>query len=402
MMYSEKAQIADGRILRNRMGEFHESIRDELIEALGEVIKCDPLSLVKIIRKCDAEFAAWMGFPFAVGVNSGTSALVIALHGLGVQPGDEVITVANSDMADTNAIVAVGAVPVLCDVKPDDYTMDPEKLEPLITNKTKVILPVDLYGNPADIQRIREIADQYGIKVLQDAALGIFSRYQGKPAGYFADAVAFSTSTTKLVHGLGYGGYVCSRDPALEKKCRLFTEYGVDEDLGKDDPYSGVKYHAENGLNVKMNAADAVAVRCKLKYFEQFRNLRKQVLNWYEDYLGNIPNIVLPKFCERADPCVREYVIRVVSGDNNDGKVRNELCSALASKGVQSTLAFTPCVHKRLIGRSHIWAGAENVPVSEMLDGQLLSLPCDITTTEDNVRFIADIIRKFMAAGHSL
>ncbi len=398
--HSETNEKPAWRAARNRISEFHGEIRDKLIDALEDVFVSDPLELVNIVYDCEKKFAAWAGFPFAVGVNSGTSALIVALHALGVQPDDEVITVANSDMADTNALAAVGAVPVFCDVKESDYTMDPAKVEPLITNKTRVIIPVDLYGNPADIVELRKITDKYGIRILEDAALGVFSEDYGQKAGYFADAVVFSTSTTKLINSLGYGGFVCGRDENLEKACRLLTEYGIDRSLGADDPFCGIKYHSENGLNVKMNAADAAVVRWKLGLYDGFKNRRKQVMKWYEQYLQGIPNIVLPEFRSSSVPCLREYVVRVVSPENRDPELRNPLCADLLKNRIQCTVAFTPCFHKRVIAQGKVYRGTENIPVSEMLDGQILSLPCDVSVTEDDVIFIADVIRRFMSDVH--
>ncbi len=388
------------RVPRNRISEFHRKIQPELIEALQEVFVTDPLSLVNIIHDCEDQFAQWIGLPYAVGVNSGTMALVIGLLGLGVCPGDEVITVANSDMADTNSIAAVGATAVLCDVRETDYTLDPEKLETLINDRTKVILPVDLYGNPANIVEIRKIADRHGLFILQDAALGAFSEDHGKKAGYYADAVAFSASATKFFHGLGYGGFVCTKNAQTARRCHLFTEYGVDYAMENGDPYAGVKYHCENGLNVKMNAADAAAIRCKFHYFDGFKQARRQVLTWYEEYLGTIPGIALPGFRQESHPCVRELAIRVVS-DQSGPALRNKLLSVLWEKGIQGSIGFTPCVHKRLIGKKHIWPGSERLPVSEMLDDRILTLPCDVTTTEEDVKFITSVIDRFMRSAQN-
>lgn len=386
------------RVPRNRIAEFHQSIRESLHDAMDEVFATPPLELVNIIYDCEKQFAAWAGFPFAVGVNSGTSALIVALRALGVMPGDEVITPANSDMADTNAVESIGAVPVFCDVKTSDFTLDPSKVESLITEKTRAVISVDLYGCPSDIPELRKITDKYGIKILEDASLGTFSEDYGQRTGYYADVVAFSTSATKLVHGLGYGGFVSSMDKDLENRCHMITEYGVDYALEKKERFCGIKYHTEIGLNVKMSPADAAAIRCKMKYFDDFRKRRKQVMKWYEQYLKDIPHIFQPEFRSSSDPCLREYVIRVVSSNGNDRELRNKLLAELSNNSVQCTTGFTPCYPKRIIGQTHIYPGADKIPVTEMLDGQTLTLPCDITTTEDDVLFIAEVIRKFMAA----
>ena len=386
---------AKWRVPRNRISEFHREIQSELIEALREVFVTDPLALVNIIHDCEDKFAAWADVPYAVGVNSGTSALIVGLLGLGVGPGDEVITVANSDMSDTNAVAAVGAEAVLCDIKETDYTIDPEKIEMLISDRTKVIMPVDLFGNPSDMAEIRKVADRYGLKILQDAALGAFSEDHGKKPGFYADAVAFSSSATKLFHGLGYGGFICLKDARTAGKCHMITEYGVDYTLENGDPFCGMKYHCENGLNVKMNAADAAVIRCKFRYFDGFKQTRRKVLSWYEEYLSTIPGIRLPRFRQESQPCVREYGIWVET-DQPGPALRNGLLSALLENGIQGTVGFTPSVHKRMIGKKHIWPGSEHLPVSEMLDDRMLTLPCDVTTTEEDVKFIASVIDRFM------
>ena len=387
------------RIPRNRIAEFHRKIQPELIEALQEVFVTDPLALVNIVHDCEDRFAEWAEMPFAVGTNSGTTALIVGLLGLGVGPGDEVITVANSDMSDTNAVAATGAAAVLCDVKETDYTIDPEKIETLITDRTKVIMPVDLFGNPSDIVEIRKIADRHGLIILQDAALGTFSEDHGKKPGYFADAVAFSSSATKLIHGLGYGGFICLKDAGTAAKCHRLAEYGVDHAMENKDPFCGMKYQCENALNVKMNAADAAVIRCKFRYFDGFKQARRQVLAWYEDYLSKIPDICLPRFRPESQPCLREYPIRVVS-DQPGPALRNRLLSELWKNSIQGSTGFTPCVHKRLIGEKYSWPGADHLPVSEMLDDRILTLPCDVTTTEEDVEFIASVIDRFMRSAH--
>ncbi len=385
------------RVPRNRISEFHQEIQPELIGALQEVFGTDPLHLVDIVHDCEDRFAEWSGHPYAVGVNSGTTALIVGLMGLGAGPGDEVITVANSDPADTNSIAAVGASAVLCDIKETDYTIDPGKIEALITKRTKVILPVDLYGHPSDMAEIRKIADRHGLYILQDAALGAFSEDHGKKPGYFADAVAFSSSATKHFHGLGYGGFVCMKDRRIAEKCHMVTEYGVDYSQDTGDPYSGFKNHCETGLNVKMNAADAAAIRCKFHYFDGFKQARRQVLAWYEEYLGKIPGICLPQFRKESVPCVREFAIRFTS-DQSGPELRNGLLSSLWENGIQGSVGFTPCVHKRLIGKKHIWPGAENLPVSEKFDDRIVTLPCDVTTTEEDVKFVASVIERYMCS----
>lgn len=385
-------------IKRNRINEFNQSIQDELLEAVKEVIATDPLEMTKFIRRGEAAIAEYLDFPFAVGTNSGTTALRVALLALGLNPGDEVITVANSDMADTNAIVNSGGVPVFCDVKESDYTMNPEKVEALITEKTRVIMPVDIYGNPSDIAALRPIADKHGLLILQDAALGILSEDYGKKAGHLADMVAFSTSGTKLIHGIAYGGYVLSDDRKYERACHLFAEYGVDYTLGEDDPFYGMRGHVENGCNVKMHPVDAAAILVKLKYFDRFREDRRQTLAWYAKHLADIPDVHMPVFRESSAPCVRELAIRVVTPEGGSRK-REEVYLALKADKVQCSLGFTPCYPKRGIAKRCPFRGSDKLPVSERLDDQCLSLPCDISMSEDDVIRVCSVIRKCMAKG---
>ncbi len=383
-------------INRNRIDVFNQSIQDELLDAVKEVIATDPLEMTKFIHRAEDAIAEYLGFPFAVGTNSGTTALRVALLALGVKPGDEVITVANSDMADTNAIVNTGAVPVFCDVKESDYTMDPAKVEALITDKTKVIMAVDLYGNPADIAALRPIADKHGLLILQDAALGILSMDHGQTAGHLADMLAFSTSGTKLIQGIAYGGFVLANDRKYELPCHLFTEYGVDYSLGKDDPFYGLRGQVENGCNVKMHPVDAAAILVKRKYFDQFRADRQQTLAWYTKHLAGIPNVYMPVFRESSAPAPRELALRIVTPEGGSRK-RDEVCLALRADKVQCAVGFTPCYHKRDIAKRYPFRGMDNIPVSEMLDDQNLSLPCDISMSEEDVIRVCEDIRECMA-----
>ena len=214
------------RVPRSRANDTHQSMRDEIIAAIEPILFGDYRLSYDIRAKLEKAFATEVNARYAVAVHSGTIGLFLALRACNIGPGDEVITVANSDISTTGAISQCGATPVLCDVLEDDYTIDPALVEALITRKTRAILPVDLHGHPANIKALRPIADQHRLKIIEDAALATGAHDHGAPVGAFADATMFSFAPFKPLGSAGNGAMVVTDDETVHTQLRLLASYG--------------------------------------------------------------------------------------------------------------------------------------------------------------------------------
>ncbi len=201
-------------------------MRAEIIAALEPILFGDYRQSYAIRAELENAFAAEVGANFAVAVHSGTIGLFLALRACDIGPGDEVITVANSDISTTGAISQCGAAPILCDVLEDDYTIDPALVEALISPKTRAILPVDLHGHPANVKTLRPLADRHGLRIVEDAALATGAQDYGLPLGAFADVAMFSFAPFKPLGSAGNGAMVVTDDDAIHDKLRLLSSYG--------------------------------------------------------------------------------------------------------------------------------------------------------------------------------
>lgn len=382
---------SDWIVPRNRLGKFHTQIRDELLAAVEPLMLAGFWEGFQTVAEFEKKFGEWRGYTYVAAVSSGSAALSVGLHALGIRPGDEVITVANSDMADTNAIEVCGARVVLCDVCENDYNIDVEKIEALITNKTKVILAVSLFGNPANVKKIRPIADRYGIKILEDAALSTCSTDYGKPLGYFADAVAFSTAGTKPINGMTFGGIIATESKEIYERAKMFSDYGAR--YKPTNVFPDLSSHFVDGDNLRMHPIDAAFLLVKLPYYDEQNIKRMKVSKWYDEKLKGIDHVILQKLRPESVGVRREYAIRVVSPDGTS-ILRDHVIKVLIEKGIQVTAGYTPPIHKRPVGKLHQYPGMENLKVSERLGNEMVTLPNDIYTTEEEVQYVADVLRE--------
>lgn len=388
-----KKPVNEWKIPRLRIHLFHKEIQEEIRKAVDSVVFADHWKAIKINDRLEEEFCKWFGCQFATTTSSGTAALIMGLLGVGVESGDEVIVVANSDMSNTNAIDICGAKVVLCDVNESDYTMDIARVEELITPRTRAIMPVDIYGHPANVRELRSIADKYRVMVVEDACLGVFAKDYGQRVGAYADVTVFSTTATKPINGAAFGGIVATNNPEIDRKMKLHQNYGVDYSI--EDSLSDIANHAAVGYNLKMHPVDAALVLAKMPYFDSFRESRKHVFDWYEQYLSGVHNVILPTFRPESEPVIREYVVRIRSTDKNVN-MRDLVYKKLIDQGVQASLNYSPAVPLRIIGKEKKYLNSENVPVCIALSPEILSLPADPMITEQEVQTVCDIIRDVM------
>ena len=218
---------------------------------------------------------------------------------VGLVPGDEVITVANSDISTTSAIRQCGATPIFCDVQANDFTIDAGQVEALISAKTRALLPVDLYGHPADAAQLRAIADQYNLAIIEDAALATGAEDYGKPVGAFADATIFSFAPFKPLGSVGNGAMIVTDDEALQRQLRLLVEYGHAQKY--EDIAPGHQYYVAEGYNIPLDPLQAALVFTKLPYLPQWTAQRQAIVHQYEEGLQG-STAVVPVFRDESNP----------------------------------------------------------------------------------------------------
>src|SRR5256884_141574 len=282
----------------------YSTIADEINETTSRIIQKADFILGREVRLFEEEFAAFSEARYAVGVDSGTSALELALRAYDIGPGDEVITAANSFIASALAISHAGATPVLVDVDPFTHTIDVTGIERAITSRTKAIIPVHLYGHPAHMDPIRQIAEQHGLIVIEDACQAHGARYKGRRAGSLGHAAAFSFYPGKNLGAYGDGGMVVSNDRDVANRLEMLRNYGQKE-----------KYqHLFRGYNRRLDTMQAAILRVKLKYLEKWNAARRWNANLYQKHLEG-SGIVLPGEAGGAEAVWHLYVVRTERRD---------------------------------------------------------------------------------------
>jgi len=326
---------------------------DELNEAIQGVLRSGQFIMGPNVKAFEEEVAQYLGVKHAVGLNSGTDALVIALRALGIGPGDEVITTPFTFFATAEAVSLVGATPVFVDIDPANFNLDVNSIEAAISTRTKVILPVHLYGCPADMGPILEVAADHGLKVLEDAAQAFGAEYQGRKAGAMGIAGCFSFFPSKNLGACGDGGLLVTNDPNIAELASALRIHG-----------SRHKYCNEMvGYNSRLDELQAAILRVKLKYVDVWNDLRRQAARVYQDGLGVCRNIVTPAMCEGH--VFHQYTIRVKG--NRRGKVRE----ALEADGIDSMVYYPHALHQL-----PVYSSAQvNLPEAERAVSEALSLP---------------------------
>jgi len=352
----------------------YRSHKAEIDHAIHRVLDSGWYILGEEVRAFEAEFAAYIGVKFAIGVGSGTEALHLALRACDIGPGDEVITVSHTAVATVVAIELCGATPVLADIDVDRYTLDPEKLPRLLTPCTKAIVPVHLYGQPADMTPILEIAHRHGFKVIEDCAQAHGATYQGQRVGSWGDIACFSFYPTKNLGALGDGGMVVTDDPALAEKARLLREYGWAE-----------RYVSHiRGWNSRLDELQAAVLRVKLKYLDADNAVRARLATTYNQLLAD-EDLRLPAERPESNHVYHQYVIRT--------KRRDELRAFLKERGIGTLVHYPVPVHLQPAYRGRL-PGGDDLPETERVAREVLSLPMYPELAESDVKSVAEAILK--------
>ena len=334
----------------------HEPIRAEIMAAIGEVVDDNAFAGGPFVARFEEEYARFCRTRGCVGVGNGTDALWLALLGLGIGAGHEVITVPMTFMATAEAITYAGAKPVFVDIDPATYTMDPAKLEAAITPRTRAIIPVHLFGQCADMDPILAIAAKHNLFVVEDAAQAQGALYKGKPAGSMGHAGAFSFYPGKNLGAWGEAGAVTSNDTDLLNRIKMYREHGQEKKY----------YHDVVGWNARMDGIQAAVLRVKLKYLDKANEARRKVAALYRDLLNQIPEIALPVESPVARHIYHVYAVRLDQ--------RDEVMKQLSGRGVATGVHYPVPLHLQKAYR-HLGLVRGSFPVAERCAAEFMSLP---------------------------
>lgn len=383
----------------------YEIIKDEVEQAVCEQMASGQYIMGAAVTGFEKNFADYVGVKHAIAVNSGTDALVIALRAAGVKAGDEVITTPFTFFATAETIAAVGAVPVFVDVDEKTYNLDPDKIEEKITDKTKAILPVHIFGQTADMDKINAIAKKYNLLVIEDACQAVGAEYKGVKAGALGDFGCFSFFPTKNLGAFGDGGIITTNDDNFAIICRALREHGMaqngakarflldgvqdelDGTVSPDGLYNPYKYY--NYLiayNSRLDAIQATVLNIKLKYLEKFNENRKKIAEYYNNSLKDVQDIIVPCVSSASNPVWHQYAFRCSHKD--------EIGMFLSSKGVGSA-AFYPVPLHLQKAFSYLGHKEGDFPIAEMLTKETVCLPVFPELHEEELQYVVQSIKEF-------
>jgi dTDP-4-amino-4,6-dideoxygalactose transaminase len=363
--------MSDSKIPILDLSPQYQSLKTEIYAAIDRVLESGQFIMGPDVKQFEQEVAAYLGVKHAIAVNSGTDALVIGLRSLGIGAGDEVITTPFSFFATAESISSVGATPIFVDIDPKTFNIDPAKIKDRITSRTKAIMPVHLYGNPAAMTQIIEIAQANGLKIIEDCAQSFGARYAGKMTGTIGDVGSYSFFPSKNLGAYGDGGLIATNDDAIADLARMLRVHGARK-----------KYHNEIiGYNSRLDTLQAAILRVKLPHIDEWNAGRRRVASLYTELLKDIPEIIAPEVV--SGHVFHQYTIRIIKGN------RDKVASDLASKGI-STMIYYPIAQDRL----PIYAGKyPSNNVSDKLGTQVLSLPIWPELDDENIKRIASSLK---------
>ncbi|MCH8980230.1 MAG: DegT/DnrJ/EryC1/StrS family aminotransferase [Armatimonadetes bacterium] len=331
-----------------------DSIWDEVTEAVHEVLRTGRFIMGPNVTGFEQEAAEYLGVKHAVGLNSCTDALTLGIRAMGVGPGDEVISTPFTFFATTECVSHVGAKPVFVDINPVTMNFDEQRLEDAITDRTKAIIPVHLFGHSVEMDTVMELAEKHGIKVLEDAAQAFGGEYKGRKLGSIGHAGAFSFFPTKNLSCCGDGGLFTTDDDDLADAVRTLRVHGARK-----------KYNNEMvGVNSRLDAIQAAILRCKLPHIDEWNDGRRAAADYYAEGLAGIENLVPPTAADYARHVYHQYTVRIL-------KDRDAVKQRLADAGVGSMIYYEKPLHKLPVYKDM----DVSMPVAERVASECLSLP---------------------------
>lgn len=362
------------------------SIKSEILEAVERVLDSCHFILGEEVKKFEAEVASYTGKKYAIGVGNGTDAILLTLKALGIKAGDGVITSAFTYYATAGAIVRAGAVPVFCDIDPRTYNISPEKLRQVLSRipgarlkNIKAVMPVHLYGQPADMDEISEIAKKYGLKVIEDAAQAFGAEYRGKKAGSLGDAGCFSFYPGKNLGAYGDAGMIVTGDEAVADLLRIYRNQG---DKAKYE-------HVVIGYNSRLDAVQAAILSVKLKYIDEWNKKRRSIAGFYDAKL-KVPDIITPFVSEGRTHIYHLYVIRFA-----DKERKNRTESVLNKEGIDARTYYPLPLHLQECFK-YLGYKKGDFPEAEKASENTLAIPVYPELKEEQQELIINVIKRSM------
>jgi dTDP-4-amino-4,6-dideoxygalactose transaminase len=346
----------------------NEEIGEEMLQIIQRVLKSGWFILGEETKQFEYEFSKYIGAKFGIGVNSGSDALYLAVKSLGISTGDEVITVSHTMISTVDAITRNGAKPIFVDIDPETYLMDVSKVEAEISDKTRAILPVHLYGQSVDMDRLMEIAEKYGLYVIEDACQAHGAKYRNAKVGSIGDIGCFSFYPTKNLGAYGDGGMLTTSNKELADKLKRMRNYGQ----------SAKYYHDFVGVNSRLDEIQAAILRSKLRHLDEWNEKRRKTAKLYNDLLFNT-EVTTPIEKDYAKHVYHLYVIK--------HKHRDKLQEYLLKQGVQTLIHYPIPVHNQ-----RAFMRSDKLPITEKICSEILSLPIYPWLKEDEVKTISEHI----------
>jgi len=350
----------------------HAEIKQELSEAVERVCGSGWFVLGDEVAAFETEFSSYVGAKYGIGVNSGSDALFLVLKALGIDENSEVITVSHTFVSTVDSIVRCGAKPVFVDVESDTYCIDTAKIEEKITERTKAILPVHLYGHPANIDHVLKIAKQSGLAVVEDACQAHGAEYRRKKVGGLGDAGCFSFYPIKNIGAYGDGGMVTTNNRSLAERLRVLRNYGQSE-----------KYHHDLiGINSRLDELQAAVLRVKLPRLDEWNERRRRLAQLYKEILEQT-DVVLPTESAYANHAYHLFVIRLAGRDN---------CQRFLQKsGIQTQIHYPIPVHKQKAYAA--FESTKDLSVTQTICNEILSLPLYPSLTDEEVAYVGGVTK---------
>lgn len=372
--------------------------------------------VLKILENCcyiggsyvndfERSMEGYLNVAHVAGCSNGTDALVLGLRACNVKPGDEVITTPFTFFATAEAICSVGAIPVFVDVRQEDYNIDPDKIEAAITEKTKAILPVHIFGAPCDMDKINAIAKKHGLKVIEDDAQAIGSEYKGRKAGTLGDVGCFSFYPTKNLGGAGDGGMVTTNSDDMYTILKAFKEHGaakvgaealellegiketIDNNEEATELYNPYKYYNYLiGYNSRLDAIQAAVLAAKLKHLDEYNANRARIAAKY--MAGLTPKIRRPEYSSDIKPCWHQFVVR--------SEYKEELCAFLTANEVGNGSFYPVPLHQqKAFNKENCKNPGASLPVAEEISSQSVCLPIFPEMTDEQIDYVIETVNRF-------
>ena len=332
-----------------------EALWDQYLAALQAVIRGGRFILGPNVQAFEQEVAAYLGVKHAIGVNSGTDALVLGLRAAGVGPGEEVLTTPFSFFATAESISILGARPVFVDIEADTFNLDVSQVEVALTARTRAVVPVHLFGQAVDMAALLQLARRYGLRVVEDVAQAFGGQFRGRKLGTWGEAGCFSFFPSKPLGGMGDGGMVTTDDDGIAETVRMLRAHGARR-----------KYHNEViGYNSRLDELQAAILRVKLPHVDEWTEGRRAAAAHYHELLGEVPGVVTPAECDYGTHVWHQYTVRILDGR------RDAVQRALADAGIETMIYYPLAIHQL-----PAYAGQyPPLPVAEQAAQEVLSLP---------------------------